>query len=406
MRPIVVDLFSGVGGFSLGFEAAGFDIGAAVEIDPVHAAAHQFNFPGCKTICQDIKNLHPSRIAVANEIDCLIFGSPCQAFSVQGVQDPNDPRATLGLEALRMILALRPKYFVMENVPAILLAKNKHILQDLIDKFAQGGYEVVRPFQSLNAKGFGVPQNRDRLFVLGYRLDCPPPRYPEKENTISTVGDFIFDLAGVTEFVGKDLGIDAQVLNNHTILSGTNIRDRFSQCHVRQGRERIWGHLGSKHSEKVKERFALTQHGKTEPISRFHKLAVDRLCPTLVAGTPASKGSHTAKRPIHFKYPRCITIREAARLHGYPDWFQFSRTIWSGMRQVGNSVCPPVAQAIAKEIIKVLGAKPSQPKLLPRLDEELLSFGNIQAAEYFATDPKLNGGRVKKTLKLKAITLK
>ncbi|MFM6055520.1 MAG: DNA cytosine methyltransferase, partial [Sphaerospermopsis kisseleviana] len=111
--------------------------------------------------------------------------------------------------------------------------------------------------------------------------------------------------------------------------------------------------LRTKHSPASEERFASTPHGKNEPISRFYKLDPDGLCNTLRAGTASNKGAFTSPRPIHPFTPRCITVREAARLHSFPDWFRFHPTKWHGFRQIGNSVPPLLAQAVAAEIIKV-----------------------------------------------------
>lgn len=103
------------------------------------------------------------------------------------------------------------------------------------------------------------------------------------------------------------------------------------------------------------------RNGENRKISRFHKLDPQGLCNTLRAGTPSNRGAFTSPRPIHPYTPRCITVREAARLHSYPDWFRFQRTKWHGFRQVGNSVPPLLAKAVASEIIKLLGIIPSQP---------------------------------------------
>lgn len=106
----------------------------------------------------------------------------------------------------------------------------------------------------------------------------------------------------------------------------------------------------TRHSEETIARFAATTRGEREPISRFHKLDPHGLCPTLRAGTGSDKGNHTAPRPIHPFVPRVITVREAARLHSFPDWFQFHLSCMWGMRQVGNSVPPLMARAIAESI--------------------------------------------------------
>lgn len=386
-QPIVWDFFSGVGGFSLGFQAAGFQVQVAVEIEPIHAIAHHVNFPHSQIVCKDIRTFHPEK--PARDIDVIAIGSPCQAFSLEGLQDPNDPRAKLSFEATRLVNHLQPKYFVLENVPAIANQKHVHILNEVIEKLEVGGYEIVRPIKTLNAYDFGVAQSRRRLFLLGYRKDCKPITYPQPQTKKVNAEDVLIDLADIPIQIGKDNGIDIQILNNHTILSGAKTYNDFGKCIPPLPFKKVWGHLGSKHSQTICDRFAQTPQGTKEPISRFFKLAPDKPTNTQKAGTNSGKGNFTAARPIHYEQPRCITIREAARLHGYPDWFNFHRTISGGFRQIGNSVCPPVAKAIGREIYKAL-------EVDQKKDDWLLSLSNQNAAQYFCVDPRISGKRIKK----------
>lgn len=142
--------------------------------------------------------------------------------------------------------------------------------------------------------------------------------------------------------------------------------------------------LRTEHTELSKQRFMATEHGKTEPISRFRKLPPDGFCNTLRAGTDSARGAFTSPRPIHPFLPRVITVREAARLHSYPDWFRFHTTKWHGFRQIGNSVPPLLGRAVASEIIKALGLKPRKPTaLLQSGDVDLLSIDMGTASLYF-----------------------
>ena len=141
------------------------------------------------------------------------------------------------------------------------------------------------------------------------------------------------------------------------------------------------------HTSISKRRFAETKPGSTEPISRFFKLAPGGLCNTLRAGTDGARGAFTSPRPIHYAYARCVTVREMARLHGYPDWFRLHATKWHGGRQIGNSVPPPLARAVAAEVMKVLGAEPSRPAGPIDLgDPALLNLEMSEAAEYFGVE--------------------
>lgn len=152
----------------------------------------------------------------------------------------------------------------------------------------------------------------------------------------------------------------------------------------------------TKHSEISQRRFAETPNGKVEPISRFYKLPADGVANTLRAGTDGARGAFTSPRPIHYAYPRCITVREMARLHGFPDWFRLQATKWHGARQIGNAVPAPLARAIGFSVMKALGSEPIRPSQLIVLgDPELLTMEMSQAANHFGAS-RLSGSEIKR----------
>jgi DNA (cytosine-5)-methyltransferase 1 len=135
------------------------------------------------------------------------------------------------------------------------------------------------------------------------------------------------------------------------------------------------------HTELSRKRFQETRHGGTERVSRFHKLDPNGICNTIRAGTASDHGAFTSPRPIHPFSPRCITVREAARLHSYPDWFRFHVTKWHGFRQIGNSVPPLLARAVASKVREAIDVRPHRPERpLPLGAPDLLSFGMAEAA--------------------------
>src|SRR5262249_5545259 len=143
--------------------------------------------------------------------------------------------------------------------------------------------------------------------------------------------------------------------------------------------------LRATHTPLSKRRFAETPMGATEPVSRFYKLPPNGVCNTLRAGTASDRGAFTSPRPIHPFRPRCITVREAARLHSYPDWFRFHVTKWHGFRQIGNSVPPLLGRAVAAEILRSLGARPRKPRASIGLgDPRLLRFSMTDAAAHYS----------------------
>lgn len=410
-RPIAVDLFAGAGGMTLGFEQAGFDVLASVEIDPVHCATHQFNFPMCSILCQDVAQLRGSEIRKKSaiggrEIDVVISGSPCQGFSMMGKRDVDDPRNSLIFHFQRLVLELKPKFFVMENVPGIASGEHKELLNILINSFLEAGYQVEENYQVLNAVNYGIPQARKRLFLIGCKKDYELPKYPQpttilpktkvakrskKVNlpAVPTVWDAIGDLPEVenySELLDRDWVIAeyGKCSTYASIMRGIDGLDDDYSYDREYDRQILSCSLRTKHSQECMERFHAAKHGEKEPISRFYKLHPEGVCNTLRAGTDRARGAYTSPRPIHPIAPRCITVREAARLHSYPDWFRFHVTKWHGFRQVGNSVPPRLAKVVAAQIISALGVKAIKPSLkLTWGDDSLLKLNWSEAEQYY-----------------------
>ena len=377
-RPTCIDLFCGAGGMSRGFEEAGFDVVAGVELDPVHANVHTYNFPDCTVYRQDISELSGKELLERHgDIDVVIGGPPCQGFSLIGKRDESDERNQLVMEYMRIIAEVKPKYFVMENVSGMTVGYGKEYLEKAIAFIEKQGYKVVRPYLVLNAVDYGVPQNRKRLFLLGYRNDQKAPVYPEKFETKITVGDAISDLPdidGFEELIESDtVAYEVKPASDYA----RKMHEPFSDPD-NYGLKRKWnpslltGSLRTNHTEKSKQRFHDTKWGETEKTSRFRKLDPEGQCNTLRAGTDKSRGAYTSPRPIHPYYDRCISVREAQRLHSFPDWFRMHVTKWHGFREVGNAVPPLLAKAVAGQIISAMGVVPEKGNISLNLGEERL----------------------------------
>lgn len=368
-RPIGIDLFAGAGGLSLGFEQAGFDVVAAVEIDPIHCAIHEYNFPNSVAICASVADLTGDEIRRRaklddKSIDCVFGGAPCQGFSMIGKRVLDDPRNQLVFHYVRLVSELRPRYCVFENVKGLTIGSHKQFLAELIEALGQVGYDVLLPYKVLNAADYGVPQDRRRLFLIGALKGEPTPVYPESTGKVSVI-EAIGDLPNAESFEelrsNDSVSIQfetkstyARRLRGLTTDSGDLSYRREFDPHM------LSASLRTEHTELSRKRFTETEHGKTEPVSRFHKLHPDGVCNTLRAGTDSARGAFTSPRPIHPFFPRVITVREAARLHSYPDWFRFHITKWHGFRQIGNSVPPLLGRAVAKQIVQALGLTPKQ----------------------------------------------
>lgn len=408
MRPIGIDLFAGAGGLSLGFEQAGFDIKAAVEIDPVHCAVHEFNFPHATVLCQSVEGLsgeyirHVSGIGT-QQVDCVFGGAPCQGFSLIGHRVLDDPRNRLVLDFVRIVKELDAETFVFENVKGLTLGKHKQVLEELVRAFEKAGYTCRLPWRVINAGHYGTPQSRERLFLIGAKKGRHLPQYPEAKTNIAgkkkllaclplgpTTLDAIGDLPDAESF--------ATLLSSDSVTTtrfgkpsayASELRCLNSEAwHFGHPRINSMGKLTSSartnHTDISRRRFANTKLGTVEPISRLFRLPVDGVSNTLRAGTDGTRGAFTSPRPIHYQYARCITVREMARLHGFPDWFRFNVTKWHGARQIGNAVPPPLARAVAGQIIASLGIQPSQPLTSIALgNPKLLSLNLSSASAYF-----------------------
>lgn len=356
---------------SLGFEQAGIDVVAAVDSEPIHVEAHKANFPDCQALRADLSQLSGNELRretglEGKDIDVLFGGPPCQGFSTGGRRRLDDPRNTLLLQFARLVSELQPSYFVIENVDGLLMGEANEILESLLTCVESAGYSVVRPVKIFDAKDFGVPQTRRRVFILGYREGCLAPEYPTPTiNARSdvncgrpTVWDAISDLPNIEEFeellhadvYRGDLGIPSRYAK---VLRGEE-NDDGDHSRPRHRGEGLTGLGRTVHTAETRRRFAATEPGTREPISRYYRLTVEGVSTTLRAGTDRSGGSHTAPRPIHPVYPRCITVREAARLHSLPDWFFLHPTKWHGFRQVGNSVPPLLARAVARSALSAV----------------------------------------------------
>ena len=405
-RPIGIDLFAGVGGLSLGFEQAGFDVAAAVEIDPVHAACHLYNFPNCVVLPRSVSGLSGAalraRAALGRRpIDVVFGGAPCQGFSMIGQRALDDPRNRLVSDFVRLVAELEAKTFVFENVKGLTVGRHRQFLEELIRAFEDAGYQVRTDWKILNAANFGVPQDRERLILLGARKGTKLPEYPAPTTCRAdrpqpglppgpTCQDALGDLPDAEKFPALLEGDSVRhALRRKPSAYAAALRCwRPEDWHAGVPREwdarLLTGSLRTDHSAISRRRFAETAEGAVEPISRFFRLSRHGVANTLRAGTDSARGAFTSPRPIHYEHARCITVREMARLHGYPDWFRFHTTVWHGARQVGNSVPPPLARAIAQQVFACVG----KPTFVATLgNPTLLSLSGAKAAELLSELP-------------------
>jgi len=325
----VLSLFSGVGGFDLGFVNGGFDVVCAIESYRQAAKMFSKNFPKTKVINADIQTIQTTQIS--QDVDVIIGGSPCQGYSIAGKQNPNDPRNHLIFDYVRFVLELLPKYFVFENVPPVTKSDNFNKFLEILSEEYDIDYKI------LDASDYGVPQFRKRLIAIGTRFDMRSPNFPEPMENKVTLEMAIGDLPNIED-------IDELNYKDSIFIGHGEPTDYSLKLNGFLGSERLLTcSMKTRHDYFTKKHFAKMIPGEPDTDRRV-KPFCDRPLPTVI----------THRKLVHPIYNRFLTTREAARVQSFPDWFLFDSNLSTGYRQLGNAVPPLLAQVIAEEISKVI----------------------------------------------------
>ncbi|MCL2017438.1 MAG: DNA cytosine methyltransferase [Alphaproteobacteria bacterium] len=346
----LLELFAGVGGLSLGFEQTGqFNIVGAIELDPVIADSFAKNNPNTKVFIGDICKLDPKKIAKEfnTKIDIIVGGPPCQGFSTRGpCRGRDDGRNYLFKEFFKYTKFFNPKYFVIENVAAIMGTADGYFLNLILNEAEKQGYKV--DYDILDARYFGVPQMRRRAIFIGSKKGNAKVPKMNMKNKIVSVWDAISDLAYIESGEGEFLS------------KYKNKPESKYQTELRKNSKNLYNHIATKHSDVAIQRLAMIppEKGK-EFLPKEHltkstfggtwcRLEKNKVSPTIVTrfDTP-SNGQNN-----HPFLNRSITPREAARIQSFPDNFIFHGNKSSVIKQIGNAVPPRLANAIATEILK------------------------------------------------------
>jgi len=319
-----LDLFCGAGGFSLGMEQSGVKVHKAFENNFHACETYKKNFPSTEVCCADIRTVDFNSFY---GIDLIIASPPCQGLSKGGFSVVDDPRNKLIMEFVRAVKEASPQYYVMETVPGILRSQYSLLLNRVADSLSD--YRLT-PIEILDAAKYGVPQRRKRVFLLGAKIGLAPLRYPTPQQTKVNVRDAIFDLPtqGNELEYAKYLSIGSDYAQS---LRSRNL-EIIKNCSI------------ANHSDEVLTRFKKVLPGKRDTVGHQFRLDWNGLSPTLRAGSEESR--HTALLPIHPQENRMLTVREAARISSFPDWFEFTEGRFHGGRQVGNAVPPFLARAV------------------------------------------------------------
>ncbi len=355
----IVDLFCGCGGFGLGAELAGFRSIVGIDIDSTLQSAYKMNFPNSRVFASDISKMDESTwrlILNTTKIDGVIGGPPCQGYSRMGLSNENDPRRSLIKDFFRTVNIIYPKFFIMENVEGLLDKKNKKELDNALS-ILNKDYKVLEPM-ILDASNYGAPTKRKRVIVVGYLpqhfIALNRENFTNSKFQYITVKDAIYDLGKPVPQV-KDISNygwgkyrKLKKISNYALeMRKSPPQGIGNDLFINKMNEGIVsGFYDTTHAPNIIERYLELEPGKIDTISKSKKLQWNGFCPTLRAGTGADKGSFQAVRPIHPQQGRVITVREAARLQGFPDWFGFHHTKWHSFRMIGNSVSPIFSKAL------------------------------------------------------------
>lgn len=339
-----IDFFCGTRGFSRGAHDAGFKVVAAFDIDPILTSSFTRNFPDTKLFLKDIAQLTGESILAdigGGEIDLIFGGPPCQGFSAIGKRQISDPRRSLLRHFFRLVAEIQPAAFVMENVQGLTYEEAKPELEAALALIPKH-YTTLGPM-ILDASDFGAATKRKRMFVIGYDPDrCAgfdTADIDVAKRPAVSVAEALSGLAGASKVTADDKAADVWKIAEDEKLSD------YAKTLVSHDLT-FTGNLRTVHSDTILDRFAALPPGKVDKIGRHHRLEWNGQCPTLRAGTGPDKGSHQAVRPVHPTEDRVITVREAARLQGFPDDHVFHATIWHSFRMIGNSVSPVIGYAI------------------------------------------------------------
>ncbi|WP_329135292.1 DNA cytosine methyltransferase [Streptomyces sp. NBC_00670] len=383
-QPTAIDLFSGAGGASLGLVRAGFNLRLSVDLHPMYGETHAANLPG-QFLAADLKELDAEKIAntaaiKVDELDVLFAGPPCQGFSMLGSRVIWDERNNLFKEVLRVGAALRPKAIVIENVPGLVTLANGAYLRAILEGLKKIGYEAS--CAELLAAAYGAPQMRWRLIIVAWREDLGIPHgygFPQPTHGSSPIGHLLPNCSILPEEL-RGFVTAREALGDLPAIEAGGQSDVYRgnpesayQKTMRQGlTTELYNHYAAALSAVNLERLALLKPGqdwrdlpydllppgmqrakRKDHTRRYRRMTWDGIPRSVVTRFRDPKtGEYT-----HPEQDRTISIREAARLQGFPDNFIFHGTRSSQYEQVGNAVPVPLAEAIAAEVRRCLSGE-------------------------------------------------
>lgn len=329
----ILSLFSGCGGLDLGFEKAGFEIPVANEFDPTIWDTYKVNHPNTKLLECDIKSIKEEDIP--KDLDGIIGGPPCQSWSEAGaMRGINDSRGQLFFEYIRILRFVKPKFFLAENVSGMLSVKHKDAVNNFISLFKDCGYNVSLTL--VNAKDYGVAEERKRVFYIGFRNDLNinfkfPDGSTKDNNKKITLRDVIWDLKDSAVPASEKNYHNPKAINNNEYFIGS-----YSPIFMSRNRVKSWD----------EQAFTVQASGRQ---CQIHPQA-----PKMTFISQNKREFVKGKENLY----RRMSVREIARIQGFPDDFQFIYDyVDNAYKMIGNAVPVNLAYEIALAIKKVLENK-------------------------------------------------
>lgn len=339
----VIDLFCGCGGFSLGFEKAGFNVLLGIDVWKDALTTFEYNHKKSKSLQADLSILSPEEIVPllkGKQIDVIIGGPPCQGISVAGKRIVDDIRNRLYENFVRFVDYFRPKAFVMENVPNILSIGNGIIKDSVIKDFSKLGYTIE--YKVLIASDYGVPQNRRRAifvgFLNGHHFIFPKPFETGKITSSEALSDLPED--SITD--GDNYPMCPQ--SEYQIL-------------MRKHSDKLYNHQITIHNQTTKDIISLVPDGgnyKDLPKELQDTRKVHIAWTRLNSQKPSFTIDTGHRHHFHYSYNRIPTARESARIQSFPDNYIFTCSRTSQLKQIGNAVPPLMSEELAKSLLEQL----------------------------------------------------
>lgn len=326
----IISLFSGCGGLDLGFEKAGFDIPIANEFDKNIWKTFEINHPQTKLLKEDIRKLNTTDFP--NDIDGIIGGPPCQSWSEAGsLKGIEDDRGKLFFEYIRILKSVQPKFFLAENVSGMLADRHSEAVKNILKMFEECGYDVSLTL--VNAKDYGVAQERKRVFYIGFRKDLNikfsfPKGSTQNDNDKITLRDIIWDLKDTAVPAGEKNQHNPNAINNNEYFIGS-----YSPIFMSRNRVKSWD----------EQAFTVQASGRQ---CQIHPQA-----PKMIKVDKNDCRFVEGKENLY----RRMTIREVARVQGFPDTFKFVyNNTNDAYKMIGNAVPVNLSYEVACAIKKAL----------------------------------------------------